>query len=129
MGCFLFGDARQRLPGMKAGTPLLQLQGLAGEDLLQLMGAGEQQPAVWRLIQQFPYGLQALNRQMLGFVKDQQHLALAEIETQIAQNPVDGAHSDCPTALRYPLHQVQRADSLTNVNVVSSPTLSVLGDL
>src|ERR1035438_5640375 len=40
---------------------------------------------------------------MLGFVKDQQHLALAEIETQIAQNPVDSPHSDCPTALRYPV--------------------------
>ena len=38
---------------------------------------------------------------MLGFVKDQQHLALAEIESQIAQNPVDGigladlAHRHC----------------------------------
>src|ERR1039458_3954719 len=66
---------------------------------------------------------------MLGFVKDQQHLALAEIETQVAQNPVDGAHSDCPAALGYPLHQVQRVDSLTNVDVVSSPSLSVFGDL
>src|SRR5664280_3574635 len=66
---------------------------------------------------------------MLGFVKDQQHLALAEIESQIAQNPVDGTHSDRPTALGYPFHQVQRADSLTNVDVVSSSTLSVLGDL
>src|ERR1019366_10068912 len=66
---------------------------------------------------------------MLGFVKDQQHLALAEIEAQVAQNPVDGAHSDCPTALRYPLHQVQRADPLTNIDVVGSPTLSVLSDL
>jgi hypothetical protein len=66
---------------------------------------------------------------MLGFVKDQQHLALAEIETQIAQNPVDRAHPDCPTALRHPLHQVLRADSLTNVDVVSSPAFSVLGDL
>src|ERR1022692_411555 len=114
---------------MKAGTPLLQLQCLAGEDCLQLVGAGEQQPAVRRLIQQFPNRFQALNRQMLGFVKDQQHLTLAEIKTQVAQNPVDRAHSDCPTALRNPLHQVQRADSLTNVNVVSSPALSVLGDL
>src|ERR1039457_7451725 len=66
---------------------------------------------------------------MLGFVKDQQHLALAEIETQIAQNPVDGAHSDRPAALRYPLHQVQRVDSLTNVDVVSSSAFSVLSDL
>src|ERR1039458_1950132 len=66
---------------------------------------------------------------MLGFVKDQQHLALAEIETQVAQNPIDRAHSDCPTALSYPLHQVQRADALTNIDVVSSPALSVLGDL
>src|ERR1019366_4186091 len=66
---------------------------------------------------------------MLGFVKDQQHLARAEIETQIAQNPVDGAHSDRPAALRYPLHQVQRADPLTNVDIVSSSALSVLGDL
>src|ERR1039458_3803946 len=66
---------------------------------------------------------------MLGFVKDQQHLALAEIETQIAQNPVDGAQSDCSAALGYPLHQVQRADSLTNIDVVSSSALSVLGNL
>src|ERR1035437_6865613 len=66
---------------------------------------------------------------MLGFVKDQQHLALAEIETQIAQNPVDRTHSDCPTALGYPLHQVQRVDSLTNIDVVGSPALTVLGDL
>src|ERR1035438_339031 len=66
---------------------------------------------------------------MLGFVKDQPHLALAEIKTQVAQNPVDRAHSDCPPALGYPLHQVQRADPLTNVDVVSSPTFSVLGDL
>src|ERR1019366_3617218 len=66
---------------------------------------------------------------MLGFVKDQQHLALAEIEAQVAQDPVDGAHSDCPTALGYPLHQVQRVDPLTNVDVVSSPALPVLGDL
>src|ERR1039458_3970407 len=66
---------------------------------------------------------------MLGFVKDQQHLALTEIETQIAQNPVDGAHSDRPAALGHPLHQVQRADSLTNIDVVSSPAFSVLGDL
>src|ERR1019366_8934414 len=66
---------------------------------------------------------------MLGFVKDQQHLALAEIETEIAQNPVDGAHSDCPAALRHSLHQVERADPLTNVDVVSSPALSVLSDL
>ena len=56
---------------MKAGAPLLQLQGLAGKDCLQLVGTGKQQPAVRRLIQQFPQGLQALNRQMLGFVKDQ----------------------------------------------------------
>src|ERR1035441_7816752 len=66
---------------------------------------------------------------MLGFVKDQQHLALAEIETQIAQNPVDRAHSDCPTALSHSLHQVQRVDSLANVDVVSSPAFSVLSDL
>src|ERR1039458_6232718 len=66
---------------------------------------------------------------MLGFVKDQQHLALAEIETQGAQNPVDRAHSDCPTALGYPLHQVQRVDSLTNVDVVGSPALPVLSNL
>src|ERR1019366_5897104 len=66
---------------------------------------------------------------MLGFVKDQQNLALAEIETQVAQNPVDRTHSDCPAALGYPLHQVQRADPLTNVDVVSSPALSVLSDL
>src|SRR5664279_1864739 len=66
---------------------------------------------------------------MLGFVKHQQHLALAKIETQITQNPVDRAHSDCPAALCYPLHQVQRVDSLTNVDVVSSPAFSVLGDL
>jgi hypothetical protein len=109
---------------MKPGTPLLQLQGLAGEDCLQLVGAGEQQPAVWRLIQQFPQGLQTLNRQMLGFVKDQQHPALAKIEAQIAQNPVHGAHSDSPAALDHPLHQVQRVDSLTNVDVVRSPAFS-----
>src|ERR1039457_7145833 len=66
---------------------------------------------------------------MLGFVKDQQHLAVAEMELQIAQNPVDGAHSDRPTALGHPFHQVQRADSLTNIDVVSSSALSVLGDL
>src|ERR1017187_1600477 len=51
------------------------------------------------------------------------------METQIPQNPVDGAHSDRPTALGYPFHQVQRADSLTNIDVVSSPAFSVLGDL
>ena len=39
------------------------------------------------------------------------------------------AHSDSPAALGHPLHQVQRADSLTNVDVVSSPALTVLGDL
>src|ERR1017187_2006191 len=66
---------------------------------------------------------------MLGFVKDQKHLALAKIEPQIAQNPVDGAHADCPAALGHPLHQVQRVDSLTYVDVVSSPAFSVLGDL
>src|SRR5664279_1951560 len=66
---------------------------------------------------------------MLGFVKDEQHLALAEIESQIAQNPVDGAQPDCPAALDHSLHQVQRADSLTNVDVVSCPTPSVLSDL
>src|ERR1017187_3657489 len=66
---------------------------------------------------------------MLGFVKDQQHLALAEIETQIAQNPIDGTHADCPTALGYPLHQVQGVDSLANIDVVSSPAFTVLGDL
>src|ERR1039458_9843752 len=66
---------------------------------------------------------------MLGFVKDQQHLALAEIEAQVAQNPVDRAHSDCPTALGYPFHQVQRVDSLTNVDVVGSPDLPVLSSL
>src|SRR5450759_1114930 len=114
---------------MKAGTPLLQLQGLASEDCLELVGAGEQQTAVRRLIQQFPYSLQALNRQMLGFVKDQQHLTLAEIETQIAQNPVHGAQPHCPAALGHSLHQVQRVDSLTNIDVVSSSAFSVLGDL
>src|SRR5450759_2253391 len=66
---------------------------------------------------------------MLGFVKDQQHLALAEIEAKVAQNPVDRAQPDCPAALGYPLHQVQGVDSLTNVDVVSSPAFSVLGDL
>src|ERR1017187_6276113 len=66
---------------------------------------------------------------MLGFVKDQQHLPLAEIESQVAQNPVDGAHPDCPTALGHPLHQVQQVDSLTNIDVVGSPALSVLSDL
>src|ERR1019366_3385517 len=66
---------------------------------------------------------------MLGFVKDQQYLTLAEIESQIAQNPIDGALPDCPAALRHPLHQVQRVDSLTNVDVVSSSAFSVLGDL
>src|ERR1017187_5435400 len=66
---------------------------------------------------------------MLGFVKDQQHLALAEIETQIAQNPIDGSHADCPTALGYPLHQVQGVDALTNIDVVSSSAFTVLGDL
>src|ERR1039458_2267582 len=65
---------------------------------------------------------------MLGFVKDQKHLALAEIEPQVAQNPVDRAHSECPAALSHPLHQVQRVDSLTNVDVVGSSALSVLGD-
>jgi hypothetical protein len=40
---------------------------------------------------------------MLGFVKDQQDLALAEIETQIAQNPVDRTHSDRPAALGHAL--------------------------
>src|ERR1019366_5779467 len=69
------------------------------------------------------------NRQMLGFVKDQQHLALTEVEAQIAQNPVDRAHADCPAALGHPLHQVPRADSLTNIDVVSSSAFSVLGDL
>src|ERR1039458_8273707 len=66
---------------------------------------------------------------MLGFVKDQQHLALAEIETEIAQNPVDSAQPDCPAALRHPLHQVQRVDPLTNVDIVSSPAFSILSDL
>src|ERR1019366_6928228 len=66
---------------------------------------------------------------MLGFVKDQQHLALAEIKPQVAQNPVDRAHSDCSAALGHPLHQVQGADPLANVDVVSSATFSVLGDL
>src|ERR1035441_10781263 len=66
---------------------------------------------------------------MLGFVKDQQHLALAEIETEIAQNPVDGAHSDRPAALGHSLHQVQGVDSLTNIDVVSSSAFPVLGDL
>jgi hypothetical protein len=51
VGCFLFGDAGQGLAGMKPGTPpLLQLQSLAGEDLFQFVGTGEQQPAVRRLI-------------------------------------------------------------------------------
>src|ERR1035441_6944546 len=66
---------------------------------------------------------------MLGFVKDQQHLTLAEIETEIAQNSVDGTQPDCPAALGHPLHQVQRVDSLTNIDVVSSPAFTVLGDL
>src|SRR5450759_1765956 len=66
---------------------------------------------------------------MLGFVKDQQHLALAEIKTQVAQNPVDRAHSDCPAALGHSLYQVQRVDSLANIDVVSSPAFAVLGDL
>src|ERR1019366_8862719 len=56
-------------------------------------------------------------------------LALAEIETQVAQNPVDRAQPDRPAALGHSLHQVQRADSLTNIDVVGSPTFSVLGDL
>src|SRR5450756_2610309 len=66
---------------------------------------------------------------MLGFVKDQQHLALAEIESQIAQNPVDRAHSACPTTLCPPLHQVLRVASLPNIHVVSCSAFSVLGDL
>ncbi len=42
---------------------------------------------------------------------------------------------DPPEILRYPEHEIliflyfQRTDSLTNVDVVSSPALSVLGDL
>jgi len=36
---------------------------------------------------------------MLCFVKHQQYLALAEIETQITQNPVAGAQPDYPAAL------------------------------
>ena len=44
---------------------------------------------------------------MLGFVKDQQHLALAEIETQVAENPVDGSHFDRTAALGHSLYQVQ----------------------
>src|ERR1039458_4337762 len=67
--------------------------------------------------------------QMLGFVKDQQHLALTEIEPQVAQNPVDRSQSDCPAALGHPLYQVQGVDSLTNVDVVSSPAFTILGDL
>jgi hypothetical protein len=46
LGCFFFGDSRQGLAGMKPGTPLLQLEGLTGEDLLQLVGPSKQQPAV-----------------------------------------------------------------------------------
>ena len=74
--CTIVAASSSEMPGkalasMKAGAPLLQLQGLAGKDCLQLVGTGKQQPAVRRLIQQFPQGLQALNRQMLGFVKDQ----------------------------------------------------------
>ena len=64
-----------------------------------------------------------------GLRQRRQHLALAEIETQIAQNPVDRAQSNRPAALRYPLHQVQRVDPLTNIDVVSSSTFTVLGDL
>ncbi len=48
---FLLRDARQGLTGMKPRAPLLQ--GLPGEDLLQFVGSGEQQPAVRWLIQ-FP---------------------------------------------------------------------------
>src|ERR1019366_5210977 len=66
---------------------------------------------------------------MLSFVKDQQHLALAEIKAEVTQNPVDRAHSDRPAALGHSLHQVQGADSLTNIDVVSSSTLPVLSDL
>src|SRR5271165_5067036 len=66
---------------------------------------------------------------MRGFVKYQQHLALAEIKPEIAQNPVDRAHADGPAALRHPLHQVQRANPLTNVDVVRSSAFSVLGNL
>src|SRR5271166_5186937 len=66
---------------------------------------------------------------MLGFVKYQEYLALAKIKPEIAQDPVDRAHADGPAALRHPLHQVQRADSLTNVDVVRSPAFSVFGDL
>src|ERR1035437_6212453 len=66
---------------------------------------------------------------MLGFVKDQQHRALAEIETPVAQNPIHGAQPHCPAALRHSLHQVQRSDPLTNIDVVSSPAFSVLSDL
>ena len=114
---------------MKPRTPLLQLQGLAGEDCLQLVGPREQQPAVWWLIQQFSQGLQALNRQVLGFVKEQQHLALAEIKSQIAQNPIDRSNAKRPAALGHPLHQVQGVDTLANVDVVSSSAFSVLSDL
>ena len=66
---------------------------------------------------------------MLGFVKDQQNLALAQIEAQIAQNPVDRSNANRPTALGHPLHQVQRMDTLANVDVVSSSASSVLCDL
>src|SRR5271166_5082100 len=66
---------------------------------------------------------------MLGFVKYQEYLALAKIKPEIAQDPVDRAHADRPAALRHPLHQVQRADSLTNVDVIGSSAFSVLGNL
>jgi hypothetical protein len=38
----------------------------------------------------------ALDGQMLRLVEHQQHLALAQIESQIAQDPVDRTHSDGP---------------------------------
>ena len=49
-GRFFLGDAGQGLASMKPGTPLLQFQGLAGEDFLQLVGAGNraQESAVIR---------------------------------------------------------------------------------
>jgi hypothetical protein len=47
---------------------------------------------------------------------------------EIAENPIDGAQPQCSAALRYPLHQIEWTDSLANVDVISSPALSVLGD-
>jgi hypothetical protein len=40
-------------------------------------------------------------------------LALSEIQTQVAQNPIEGTQSYCPSALRHRLHQAQVAASTT----------------